>query len=244
MGMDIYYTFFDHEAFDPVWRMTWLEFLRKYRPNRSTVEELLEFAWDGEIEERGLDKLDGKTLKWTLARSSPQFFVMSEIMEMCPRFRKHRVHVQVRYMGDGEGLIGAGIERWVQKKTSSRTLAALMKVHAIDKPSDTFELPPRVASRVDRLVSAKQLEKPIYAWQGSAFNCLGIADTRRFISFLRRAWEEDWPTPRLRPDFYGSIEADIVTRPTVRMFKAIEDLHDRVKDIERLRRPSVLLYSE
>ena len=31
MGMDHLYDFFDHEAFDPIWRLSWAEFVKKHR---------------------------------------------------------------------------------------------------------------------------------------------------------------------------------------------------------------------
>jgi hypothetical protein len=34
MGIDVYYCFFDRSAVDPLWKMSWQDFLRRYGKNR------------------------------------------------------------------------------------------------------------------------------------------------------------------------------------------------------------------
>jgi hypothetical protein len=98
--MENYYYFFDRSAVDYVWNLSWREFLRLHGTSRWAKGP---DTGDGSASLRGLiafsvgpdpaapeveDIIRRRTLRWTIQRSSPQFYMMEEIVYHVPRLRK------------------------------------------------------------------------------------------------------------------------------------------------------------
>jgi hypothetical protein len=72
------------------------------------------------------------------------------------------------------------------------------------KPSDFSDNSQPARKCVRDLFPWHRLWEPVYTWQGAAAfkqeestNCLGLADTRRFVSFLQEANKKNWATALL-----------------------------------------------
>src|SRR5262245_44150491 len=116
MTMNIYYTFFDRAALDSVWPLLWEEFFRKHPSRRGEIANTIRFAFHPQADEtqEPADKelaqlFETRSLAWTLRRSTPQFFVMSEIMALAPTLRRHRLDVSTHFPEDCFALVGAGV---------------------------------------------------------------------------------------------------------------------------------------
>src|SRR6516162_4386973 len=105
--MDGYYYFFDRSAVDSLWRLSWHEFLRVRGPSRWTAGR---DTGDGAASLRGLiafsldpqpsameveDIIRHRTLRWTIQHSTPQFYVMEEIIYNVPWLRKSSISLDV-----------------------------------------------------------------------------------------------------------------------------------------------------
>src|ERR1700678_1452534 len=94
MGMEHGYDFFDREAFDPIWRLSWAEFLKKHRTRWASNREyspggysseslrgLISFSIEPEPSPQEIeDILRRRTIRWTLQHSDTRLYMMSEIM--------------------------------------------------------------------------------------------------------------------------------------------------------------------
>lgn len=265
MGIKTYYTFFDRAVIDPVWRSPWKDFFQRHPRSRAEISELIEFGYNpegvggrGPSDEELAEVFETKTVAWTLRRSTPQFSVMSDIMWLIPKLRRHSLDVSTGYNEDCFALVAAGIDGWVRRTVRDRTLLAILKLHNFEQLSHWLDLPKRIVTQVKRLVSPRMRSKPLYAWQGSEAcryspfgvsdyerdNCLNLADTRRFLTFLERAWEENKAVPFLRPDIGRGLSVDLATiaSPKFRDVDLAQDLVAKRKAIRRFEKPCVLRY--
>jgi len=128
---------------------------------------------------------------------------MSELIFNTPAFRRHAQ--SITYKGDYfVVLMAAAAEAYLRGWIPKTMLWPFFKLHATEDPSEHLELSPRDHRALKVALSGRTMWVPIYRWQGDTYlegeqwaNCLGVADTKRFVAVVERAWREDWPVPRL-----------------------------------------------
>ena len=92
MGIEHFYWFIDREVVDPVLEMSWKAFLRKYPWDRDDVDEVLNFAVEGEPETAAITGiLEKRSLRWTIKRSSSAYLLALK----CNRSPRARTHAEV-----------------------------------------------------------------------------------------------------------------------------------------------------
>jgi hypothetical protein len=91
--MEHFYQLIDRPAVGQLLGLTWPQFHRKYRwkdPQWPTAEDFLrEFALDEENDLAAIPRiLKTRTLRWTMLRSTPQFYFMVEMIDKAPEIKK------------------------------------------------------------------------------------------------------------------------------------------------------------
>jgi hypothetical protein len=239
MGMDHYYTVFDKVFFDPVWKLSWREFLRGNRTRWATdkelladgdtgrsLRELIRFVVDPEPDRVEIERvLASERLRETIKKSSPQLMLMDELLRHVRGGADHFISSDP--VETPAALIGAAAKAFLDGRTTARTLAAVTSLHPID-PTEWIDLTKKEVARL-RAISAES--RPPYAWQAPyAFEdeewagALSVADTRRFITVVMRAWDENWPVP--------TVADDIPARPAGR-FRDFDEARDLRKVARR-----------
>jgi hypothetical protein len=247
--MNHVYEFFDRAAVDRLWKVSWST-LAKRSPERrwlhstknqedgyygSSLRELLMFCVDpqqspGQIE----NILRARNVTETIRCCSPQFFAMSELMHRAlPHSNLHIVPVEVHNV---TGLLTVAEQAFISKRISLATLWSVYKLHSIGREEGWQGS--ELSESVKRLLPWRRLWEPIYDWQGKQFkddewsNCLGIADTRRFVSFVLQAYSENWPAAP-KPNSNGKIEVCFRDEPNCAR------LASSLVRVKKLTRPSV-----
>ena len=251
-----YYTFFDSEAIDPLWRITWKELFCRYPRSRTEIAELIEdepkktVGHESDCEDME-DVFEKKTVAWTIRRCTSPFYTMSYIIDIVPALRKHRLDIKTYYIGDSFALVAAGIDSWVRGVVGERTLHAILKLHNFEERSlHCLNLPKWLFTKLKQMASPEMLSKPLYSWQGSEAcqsdnyglvdNCLKVAETRRFLAFLERAWQEDQPVPFVESlSDCWELSAE-TTLPTFRELELTQRFMAKRKAIRRFERPCMV----
>ena len=218
------FEFFDRAAVDHLWNISWRTLIRRNPQN----------AWLQSAERVEVGTYDGKSLRGlltfciqqspkrietiletrkvadTLKKCTGQFFAMSELMtNALPHSDKFIEYVEIHEVLP---LISIAWDAFLLGRISPAILWSVFKLHSLKPtdPSDDSQVAPRW---VRALLPWHRLWDPIYSWQGKRFredewsNCLGLADTRRFISFVQRANKENWATepPNTRSKAAGTL---------------------------------------
>jgi hypothetical protein len=235
--MEAYYQFFDRDAVDPLLSMRWPEYMDRSFTDEEDAREFVEFAFDGG--EGITDVLSRRTLRWTMQRSSPQYHFLAVIIDAAgggPYVACNPFETAI--------LLAVAVEAVLTGLSDRATLHAVLKINAASRPSDWLEISERDEKPLLRGWRPELMARPIYAWQGDdAHLCcgdtaLGVADTRRLIRFLMRAWQENWPAPRLTRDTLRFRIKRKQSAPHFRDFQLARDVHTGLVDWEA-RRPSV-----
>jgi hypothetical protein len=166
---------------------------------------MIAFHIDPEPTPEDVDRiLAHETIQRTVMCSSPQFGPMSELMSNTPALRKHSQSM-VSFGGYFPVLIAVALEAYLRGQVPQSSLWSSLKLHNIADPSPWLRLSRSERTEIKAVVSHRRMWEPIYRWQGEDFlrgeqwsNCLGIADTKRFIALILRAWDENWPVPRIK----------------------------------------------
>jgi len=214
--MEFRYHFFDRNACDKLWKSSWKEYLSKWGKTRwangpftgestESLRDMIAFYIDPQPTAEDVERiLAHETIVQTVSKSSPQFGPMSELLSRTPAYRKHSQFIF--FKGDYFAvLIAVGLEAYLQGRASQSDLWPVFKLHSIEDPRDWLRLSSGDRKTIKAVVSSRWFLDPIYPWQGEGgfldgeewCNCLGVADTRRFIALVVRAWKENWPVPRL-----------------------------------------------
>ena len=129
---------------------------------------------------------------------------MAGLLYNTPGFRQN--HECIFYKGDYFAiLIAVALEAHLRGRVHQSALWPTFKLHSIEDPKGWLRLSSGERRTIKAVVSSRRMLEPIYRWQGEGgfldgeqwANCLGIADTRRFVALILRAWKENWPVPRL-----------------------------------------------
>jgi hypothetical protein len=245
------YEFFDRTVVDPLWGLSWASVLEHHHSKwfrskkmvrgeylGTSLRELIGFAIDPEPSDPEIDNiLSRMTVRATIRRSNPQFWVISVLMdELVSKPKTAFFSVELE---DVSGLIAVATRAFLERRITAMTLWSVAKLHS-SSPSDWLRLDPEQMKAVDAALPRDHMNNPIYSWQGKEActqgewtNCLGVALTRRFAGFVTNAHLQDWPAAPLKED----------ARQTRRRFADFPDCVDLAKRLERrfaaLKRPSV-----
>jgi hypothetical protein len=247
MGIEHFYWFVDRAVVDPLLGLSWRGFLRKYPWRRHEVEELLAFALEPELEGSALaDIVATRTLRWTMKRSTPSYYFLTEIIHHVPAVRRRCPEIWIEQLDDTAVLLAAACEAFLQGRISALTLWAVYNIAGSEDPCNCLQLSRVELARVEQALACA-VEKPIFPWQTEealqdGYRCLRSVDTRRFIRFLAQAWAENWPAPRIRS---GAMrESNWTGRTLVRRFRdagLTRELTRSVK-VAHLEKPCALRY--
>ena len=218
------YEFFDRDVYDPIWQLSWHQFMRLYKTRWAlnqnyssgtytgqSLRELIAFSLDPEPANEEIENiLQHRTIRWTIRRSSPQFFTMSCIMwDGLPQFRDRTVHLST--CSEIDCLLAVAVGAYLERRIDINTLRAVLKLHSVEDLDTFVRLNQQEKSKLKSAAIVKAIGKPLYSWQGDSCladeewaNCLGVADTRRFIDFVAQAWNDNWAARRLREQVLGS----------------------------------------
>jgi hypothetical protein len=255
--MDHYYEFFDRSAFDPIWNLSWVQFLRRYGSSWAlnqdyrageytsrSLRELIGFCVDPAPSAEEIENiLKHETIRQTVSHSAPQLFMMSCLFsDGLPGMKNRTLYVEAT--DDVDPLIVAAVDAHLAGRINSATLLAVMKLHCVADLKECVLLSRRDKSALKSVTASKSIWRPIYSWQGEKWldgeewaNALGVADTRRFIGFVSRAWTENWEVLRLR---HNPSDESTQDKPRFRDFRISEQLAVPImRIVSRLTRPSV-----
>jgi hypothetical protein len=223
MGMDHYYVFFDRDTCDPVWSLAWAEFMkmyptrwtkrRKYSPDDPQGDQSLRGLIACEMEKMPTgqeleDVLKRRTVRWTISRCQSKPLIMYHLILNIPSLRKSMASFHIDFC---DSLIAAAVDAFLTKKIRGNQLRAILRLHnAVGDPYQILELTRREKSLLKADVSARFYQRSIYPWLGQYWlddewawtSGLANAETRAFADFIKRAWEENWPCPRLDADWF------------------------------------------
>lgn len=141
-------------------------------------------------------------------------------------------------------LLAVAVEACINRLIDRATLRAVLKINGSGAPSDWLEISESEEKPLLRGYRPESMARPIYVWQGddahlcTSDTALGVDDTRRLIRFLMRAWEENWPAPRLNSDALELTKSRRRAPPRFRDFQLARDLHQGLRDWP-VDRPSV-----
>ncbi len=212
MGMHHTFEFFDRAAVDHLWNISWKTLLKRNPKNAwlQSSESREDGAYDGKSLRALLTSyiqqspkrieriLETKKVADTLRLCGSQFFAISELMtNAVDHSGKFIVYVEIKEVIP---LISIAWDAFLLGRISPAVLWSVFKLHSI-KPTDLLD-DSQVAPKWARtLLPWHRLWDPIYSWQGNNWfrgeqstNCLGVAGTRRFITFVLRAEKENWAT--------------------------------------------------
>jgi hypothetical protein len=164
MGMEQNYDFFDRQAFDPLWRLSWAEFLKKYRTRWASRPEYCSGEYDGKSL-RGLlsfsidpeplpqeleDILRRRTIRWTMQQSNCK--TMSEIMSRIPALRERVSAFSMKCEIDS--LLAAAVDAYLNRRAGIAALRAVLKLHCVADPESFLKLNRRESTALRAAVPA------------------------------------------------------------------------------------------
>jgi hypothetical protein len=213
MGLEHYYGFVDRSVVDPFLRLTWPEFDKHYGwTDRAQWDSAAEFLTDFALEPQPespatvKDILARRTLRWTLRHSAPQLFCLMEgLVVHVPAIAARCPGVETSCPDEVVMFLAPAVYGFLQGQISQRTLWAVFALHGCANEPQWLNLPRRQKKIIREALAPSPLPRPMFPWQdetsldGECFP-LGVADTRRFLRFLRRAWDENWPCRYLPSD--------------------------------------------
>jgi hypothetical protein len=253
MGLEHFYQLIDREAVDPFLALSWREFHRQCRWKDFSqwgcaAEFLTEFALDGEFQDPKMVQriLASRTLRWTMLRSSPQYFFLYEMVLHAPAVSSRCPTVWPPVLEEIAMMMAAAVDGFLGGRIGKRTLGAVFTLHGSLGEIGWLELPHAKLNAVVEALTPYPQPQPIFPWQddsciGNGYRSLGLRDTHAFLNFLRRAWAEGWPCTYLGAKARGELPAPKKRALSIRDCSAARRLL-AYADSGRIGRPCVIRY--
>ncbi len=211
MGMDHFYCFIDRAVVDPVLQMSWREILSTHAWSKHSAAELVALAMEPEPDPSLVEYvLAHKTLRWTMKRSTPSYFFLNQVVSYLPRVRSRCKEFWPQHVDEVAVLEATATEAFLQGRIGRATLWAVNNIDGINDPACWLCLTRRESALVKAALRCGGVEKPVFPWQtgkclDDGYRCLRIAETKRFVGFLKSAWDGNWPVPRLSREVRDSL---------------------------------------
>lgn len=191
------YKIFDREELDHVLAMTWRQYQKQMKwTARETRHFLLENALSEEYGNNVDAMLSGKTVRQTFRFCDGHFYFLMSLLENMNNY--YSVTIPKRNYEFGEEIFSCAALGYQRGELSFPSLLAAFDLHLGWVTLDEY-LDPAVAAAILELPVKAMLPRLPSAQPGKdcgGGNGLNVADTRRFMTFLTRAWDEDWPEIR------------------------------------------------
>jgi hypothetical protein len=232
---------------DPVLEMSWNAFLRKLTWERNCLDNVLSVAVDPEPDAAMISHiLENRTLRWTMLGSSIAYWLLYQIVYHAPPLKMRCPDVYLYNLYEIAILDAAAVEGFLEGRISERTLWAVNNIDGREDPRTWLDLTRSEFRRVEAALKCGAVERPIFPWLsddcvGNGYHYLGIGDARRFIRFLCKAWQENWPVLRLNEDVKKNVADANMYDPHFRDFQLGGKLIACAKIIP-LARPCVFRY--
>jgi hypothetical protein len=211
MAFEHFFWFVDRAIIDPLLDMSWRSYLRKYPRSRRELEQLLTFVVEPEPEPDAVaDILARRTLRWTMKRATPAYYFLNDVIHGAPVMRRRSPEV---WSGVDETaiLVAATCDAFLRRDIDGKTLWAVHNISGGEDLRNWLRLSPSELTQLSDALSHGAVEKPLFPWQSNecledGYRVLGATDAKRFLAFLTRAGEENWPAPRIRTDIRRRFE--------------------------------------
>jgi hypothetical protein len=205
MGIEHFYQIIDRAVVDPFLALTWPEFHKRYGWKgtcqwESAADYLMEFGLDEEADEEKVARiLARRTLRWTMLRCSPQFYFLDVVFTHAAAVRRRCPEFWVRRFADHQLMLSAAVGGFLDGRLKKQHLRVVLALHGGPGEAFSLEMPRTAVRAIESAILPWDERPPMFPWQvrGEIHgSCpLGIADTRRFLVFVRRSWSEKWPCP-------------------------------------------------
>ena len=248
MGWTHFYWVVDRTVIDPFLALSWRDFDKKYGWDKtsqweSAAEFFLEFEMPEGTDSKEVDRiLASRTLRWSMRQSSQPYWFLEYVV--APTVRRRCPQFEPSCLEETAMIIAAAVhgflQGWLDKQTLWTVIALIdgigrLRLSKSEEKAVLAALPP--------------LEKPdpFVLWQTEhglgqdEFSCLGLRDTRRFQTFLQRAWEEIWPCTLLGPESQSELPAPKKPPLTIRDCEFAGKLLACLRS-KRIERPCLLRY--
>jgi len=242
MSYERFYWFIDAAATEPVIEMSWTAFLRKYPIHRSrasltnslqdSVEHFLAFVVEPEQDAAGVkDILARRTLRWTMQRSTPQYWFLNEVVGHVPSLSKRSRSIWVAHDKFLEPAVldAIGISAFLDGRIDLQTYWAVHNITGRYEPTSWLTLTPTQQKTLEEARLSGPGEKPIFSWQSArslddGYRCLRRRHTQLLVAFLKQAWKENWAAPHLTRDTRAELKIAKGTTPRFRHLELATNL--------------------
>jgi hypothetical protein len=246
MGMEHSFWFGDYDFAESIVDMDWPSFLRKYPRLRSEVEQIIGFGVDPEPDAAAIaDILARRTLKWTMQRSTSAYFFLLAIFDCLPKRhrRKYEVWMQPYEIAV---LVASFCDAYLRGDIDEKTLWAVHNITGGGIHGGWLTLSRSEREQLLEGAGYGAVEKPLFPWQSNDclrddYSVLRSVDSKRFIAFLIRAGDENWPAPRITTEVKRELQLADDTTPRFLDVSLTRELSAQVrKRRNRFARPCVI----
>ena len=136
-------------------------------------------------------------------------------------------------------LVAAAVDAYLEARIPRSALRSVLKLHSIAEPGEFLKLTREEKYVLRNANLTRAMWKPIYAWQGmdwlvgeSCANALAHAHTKPFVDFVVRAWDENWPTPRLTETEHKSPSGNLRFRDFALAKELVKWLRSKVSKLK------------
>lgn len=188
---------FERAELDHVLAMTWRQFQKKMKWNsRDTRNFIVENALSEEYASKVDAVFSEKTVRQTFRFCGSHFYFLMSLLENTNNCCT--VTIPKGNYEFGEEIFSCAALGYQRGELSFPSLVAAFNLHLGWVTLDEY-LAPAIAAAILELPMKAMLPRLPDAQPGKdcgGGNGLNVADTRRFMTFLTRAWDGDWPEIR------------------------------------------------
>ncbi len=158
-----------------------------------------------------------------MERAGPDYLFLSQVIFHVPHLQRRCTQVSAEDYAEVAAITAAAVDAFLRGKIGERTLWAVYAICGRQNPKWSLRLSRSELFTVNVALGYGAVVRQIFPWQTPAslsdgYSCLQPPDTRRFTSFLTRAWKANWSIARLKDTERGNLGIDRGADPHFRDF--------------------------
>ena len=235
MGVTHFYRFLDREMIEPILKLKWTQFQEHFGLSTDDFEAIFDgFDPDRYDPATSDENLAKRTVGWSLRKSDDPYGLIDWIVDSVPELSERCPSVEAGSIYNNAALDATAVEAYLRGQIDKKTLWAVNTLNGREDPRSWVDLSEAELDEIEDGLACGAVMKPRFPGFSSEvledcqYTSLTVPDTKRYLAFIRQAWQENWPVPRLKKDVRKELG---VAGKGVRAFRDFElpaDLHQQV----------------
>ncbi|MCA9794906.1 MAG: hypothetical protein KC910_24025 [Candidatus Eremiobacteraeota bacterium] len=196
MGVTHFYRFLDREMIEPILNLKWTRFQEHFGLSTDDFEAIFDgFDPDRYDPATSDENLAKRTVGWSLRKSDDPYGLIDWIVDSVPELSERCPSVEAGSIYNNAALDATAVEAYLRGQIDKKTLWAVNTLNGREDPRSWVDLSEAELDEIEDGLACGAVMKPRFPGFSSEvledcqYTSLTVPDTKRYLAFIRQAWQ-------------------------------------------------------